>query len=231
MKFDQNPQLRKELLDRLRSKYLTPRPDMPHLSEVMYCLTRSYFDRTDPIPPSEAELLLFSVGFGLEEVLLRDQTSLAPVTSYLDGLWLTPDYVALAGGELDLKTTRMGLKRLGEDMHGVPETWLEQFKAYAYKMAQSPVTDLPETVPYSVGVLLLASVPPELVVGTFTFTKQELLDNWFRIQSRKAVYMAHFEIKTPPEPFKWNRDWECKSCRYLIRCTTISHEEKSSAKV
>jgi hypothetical protein len=64
-------QLRNELIGRLRDKYITDREDWPHLSEVIYCLTKSYFERTDPIQVTEKELLYFSIGFALEDVLLR----------------------------------------------------------------------------------------------------------------------------------------------------------------
>lgn len=228
MRFDQNPQLKRELLDRLRSKYLTEKP-LPHLTEVLYCLTRSYFDRRDPLPPSDQELLYFAVGFGLEEVLLRDKNSEAPESEERNGLWLTPDYVTLSGGELDLKSTANYSLPDGTPKFGWPETWIEQFQAYAYHMSLRGLTvmtqdetlaALPETVEYSVGVLYLHTRTIE--VGTFTFTKQELLDNWERVRGRLAVYMLSHSLSQVPEPFQWNKNWECKNCRYLIRCQTIN---------
>ncbi len=160
MRFDRDPMLETELLERLREKYTHVKP-IPHLTEVLYCLTRSYFDRTDPLPITKKELLYFAVGFGLEAVLLRGEPKLCPCLSIsdegwvdgqvhsdcqckgsgivtgepqsqqLDGLWLTPDYIDLQGVGVDLKSTRMWSTPEGVPKMGWPDSWLEQFKGYA----------------------------------------------------------------------------------------------------
>ena len=242
MKVHNNPELKRELMARLRSKYLTTRPEMPHLSELLYCLTRSYYDRFDKLEATDKELLLFSIGFGLESVLLRDADSPAPVTQEVDGVWLTPDYVALSGGELDLKSTRMYPNAEGSPSMGWPDTWIEQFKGYAYRMelantgALGPtgsVVGAPhETVQYSVGILYLggSGKPPDLECFTFVWTWKELTDNWAYVSTRKSVFMAHVNMRgvtdAIPTPFLWNKDWECRSCRYLLRCTELTKQAK-----
>ena len=209
MLFTRNPQLEHELYERLRLKYRKPRPDIPHLSELIYCLTRSYFQRFHPLPNTDKELLYFSVGFGLESVLLRDASSPELITLPLDGVYMTPDYIDLQGVGVDLKSTRMYSLPSGEPKSGWPETWIQQFKAYAKLMGSSE---------YSVAIVYL--LPPDLVVGTFKWTQEEIDTNWTYIKTRAAVYKAFIDKKTLPTPFSWNERWECNSCSYKLRCDT-----------
>jgi hypothetical protein len=231
-------QLRNELIGRLRDKYITDREDWPHLSEVIYCLTKSYFERTDPIQVTEKELLYFSIGFALEDVLLRiSGPSIESVE--LDGLWLTPDYFALRGGQMDLKTTRMYADEMGRPKRGWPEGWMQQFKAYSYlewvqKNTNSTLIDsnsdansvyivkneLPDTFNYSVGILYLGQ--PALECGTFKFTQQEILDNWNNLQVRKEIFIDHMDKGVIPEPYVYTEAWACKECKYAPRCRSLT---------
>ena len=222
MEFRRDPQLERELYTRLREKYRTEKP-LPHLTELLYCLTRSYFDRVDPLLPTDKELVYFAVGFGLEEVILRSKGAAAPESTQLDGIWLTPDYVRLTGGEMDLKSTRMypGSDD-GTPKMGWPDTWIEQFKSYAYRMALSAHGLVPATVPYSVGVVFI--IPAQLVCGTFIFTREELEHQWEYNKMRRGVFMLHMEHRTIPQPFTWNKEWECRSCRYVLRCQEMAKQ-------
>lgn len=225
MDWNRNPQIETELYDRLRAKYMTEKP-LPHLTELIYCLTRSYNDRFNPIAITNKELIYFAVGFGLEEVILRDSSASLPQSEELDKVWLTPDYFILSssGGELDLKSTRMYANPDGQPKMGWPDTWIEQFKGYAYKSNYDVIQSQDKLVGvlYSVGIIYL--IPAELVCGTFTFTKQELIDNWEHITQRRDTYMDYIVKGEIPTPFKHNLDWECKNCRYKLRCDTLSME-------
>lgn len=213
MKFIRNGHLERELYARLEAKYHKPRPETPHLSELLYCLTRSYYDRFQPLAPSDAEMLYFSVGFGLESVLLRDEHTFAPEVQQLDSVYMTLDYVSLEGSGVDLKTTRMMPNKDGSGVPTTdwPGTWLKQFMAYAKLLGSAD---------YTVAVLYLGGrgAQPELVVGTFSWTQEEIDANWAYVQNRKAVYMAHIEGQRVPQPFAYNEEWECRTCRYLLRC-------------
>lgn len=98
------PDLRAAMLTALRAEYATDatRPGM-HLSSTIYCLTKAYWDRFDPEPPSEVEVGLWSIGFALERVMIS-KLHVEPIT--LDGITMTPDFT-LDGTLADLKSTRM----------------------------------------------------------------------------------------------------------------------------
>lgn len=209
MEFIQNPQIQKELFDRLRKKYLTNKPH-PHLTELLYCLTRGWYDKHDPLAPSDKELLYFAIGFGMEEVLLRFPDEVAPKSQVMDGISLTLDYIDLQGAGLDLKSTRMGIDpNTGIPKKGWPEFWLKQFMGYAKLIGQN-----------TFGVAIISLIQPGLHCGTFIFTNEEIEANWEWVLSRKMQYSTF--IDSPPTPFVYNEEWECKNCRYWLRCGAIS---------
>ena len=227
MRAVRNGQAERELYTRLTQKYSTPKPE-PHLTELIYCLTKAYYDRTAPLRVSDKETVMFAIGFGLEQVILRGDDDTAPVSQELDGIWLTPDYVMLTGGGMDLKSTRMYPDADGSPKRGFSETWLEQFMGYAYLDTIEAVQYIPDQeIPYSVGIVYL--VPAELTAWTLYFSKAELEANWAKLQVRRMVLKAHRRANTVPEPFKWNRDWECKDCRYKMRCDAWAAAQKGVA--
>ena len=215
MRYEANPRLEQELYTRLEEKYLTKKP-LPHLTEAIYCLTKAWWERTDPLSPGRDELLYFVVGFGLEEVLLRDPTSPPIKSEQLDGIWYTPDYLSGRDGGVDLKTTRMWPSDGGEPKKGWPETWLEQVMGYAYAMQVQRQEGIPTEVPFSIAVMYVGKVG--LSCFTFLFTWEELVANWQKMQGRARLLLTALAEGRPPTPFKHNREWECEHCCYLSRC-------------
>lgn len=66
-----NQALEEELFARLRHKYIQDRTGEIHFSDTMYCLTKAYWNKTNPIPVDNTTLGYFAIGFALEEVLLK----------------------------------------------------------------------------------------------------------------------------------------------------------------
>lgn len=73
IEWTRNPALEEELFARLRHKYIQDRTGEIHFSDTMYCLTKAYWNKTNPIPVDNTTLGYFAIGFALEEVLLREQ--------------------------------------------------------------------------------------------------------------------------------------------------------------
>jgi hypothetical protein len=221
VEFTRNPTLETELFNRLRLKYTHDRPDVPHLTELIYCLTKGYYDRFDRLQPTQKEMLYFAIGFGLEEVILRDATSLEPQLVEVDGVYMSLDYIALDGVGVDLKSTRMyPSKDDGSPSYGWPQGWRRQFMGYAKHLGQTE---------FDVAILYLGA--PDLVAGRLSFTQQEMDDNWDHIMMRKTIYMAHVAGSMVPAPFTFTEDpsmWECKdkkgnpTCKYYMRCEAAS---------
>jgi hypothetical protein len=196
----------------------------------MYCLTKAYWNKTNPLPVDNATLGMFAIGFALEDVLLKpypiEGVSLVPPYMY-EEVHFSPDYFAtIIGGEMDLKTTRMWPdpdgrpKKVAARPDGFPDTWLRQFMGYAHRFGATPADEytLFDYVDYSVAILYIMS--GELVAGTIRFAWEEVELNMGHHLHRAAILEDHLAGEVVPTPFVYCELWECKNCIYFNRCKT-----------
>lgn len=209
-----NPVIEREILDELRRKYIDEswqdRARGIHLTNLIYCLTRSFYGFTDPLPPSDKEVMLFALGFGLEAVLLREGSKMPPGEK--DGIHYSPDFIPLRSAQVvgELKTTRMSY-----DKTKLPETWLEQVMGYCYAEGLSSC---------DIAVLhMLGNYKPPFPTMRgwhFEFDPDELQNHWNNMLDRKDVLLNALATGEPPMPKQFCKDWECQygPCRYSLRC-------------
>ena len=181
-----------------------------HLSTVIYCLTRAYFDFTQYIQPTEEEVMLFALGYGLQDVLTPQEAE-APVFEK-DGITYSPDFMLkMDDTYFEIKTTRMSM-----DKGYLPDTWIE------YIMGGCYIRDITE---YELVVLYMMGnwKPPfpKIYAETLKFDQEEILENWYNIIGRRDVLLHDLDAKRPPTPTLWCKEWECKYCRYKIVCDAI----------
>lgn len=181
---------------------------LPHLSELNYCLTRSYLNRVDPLPSNEQETLLFSLGIGLEQVLLRPHRK--PEYGEQDGIHWSADWLDYIDGLGELKTTRFSANKPMEDL---PITWRRQVLGYMKAKEKREV---------SLAILHVMGnyAPPFPMLKCWhgTATVEEIEETWDWFLGRKVVYLDHLERKEMPRQFTFNEDWECTNCRYKLIC-------------
>jgi len=212
-----NPSLDRLILDHLTSLYkLKTKRSGTHLSTLLYCLTRSYFDQTSPIEPTDEEVMLFALGLGLQDEF-TPADAIVPVYEK-EGITFSPDFVLKLNGSgyNELKTTRASMKKFLLD-GGIPETWIEYIKGGCYMMGVKE---------YNLAVLFMMGnyAPPFPTVHseTLVFEPEELAANWDYLLTRKAVYEQSLTSKHPPEPFKYCKKWECEHCRYYTICSALA---------
>ncbi len=217
-----NPALDRLILNHLVEKYKLKQPrEEIHLSTLIYCLTRSFFDQIAPVEPTDEEVMLWALGYGLQDVL----TPAAATTPIFeeDGIIFRPDMVFELGNFLvELKTTRQSLKRAKE---ALPETWIE------YIMGGCHIRNINQ---YELsGLYMMGSYAPpfpEIYSETLIFEQEELDDNWSYILGRKKVYETALALNEPPTPFMYCKEWECRNCRYKLQCdalTMLAKEESN----
>jgi hypothetical protein len=221
----QDPAARRKHLDLLLAKYMDEdRTQEIHLMELYHCLTKGWYDKHDALPLTEKEILMFSVGFAFEQVYLRNEDKPNPPPKReLFGIHMSPDHEAYPGREEDFKTTAMWKGDDGSPRRGWPAAWLYQFSMYGLSQVLPADTDVnsdweslvPEDIFYDVAILYL-NAARDFEVITLKFTKDEVLQAAYTALDRKAIYERYTD--TPPEPFKFNEDYECEHCRYLLRC-------------
>jgi len=231
MQFTPDPELREAALEALRNEYKinVDRPGL-HQSALSGCLTRAYHDKTDFIPPTDKSVGFFVIGFAFERVLLASEEN-RPESFEVDGITLSLDTKNLFG-PADLKTTRKNPNgRKGENGFQPPASWPVQFKAYRYGLNRMAAVcrsgnycwihgDKEERCPeiaYDFGVIVLHLLGGELMGWRYTFTPEELDENWQWLLQRKRQLewmLAHEDA----QPFQHNADWECLECVYSLRC-------------
>jgi len=206
------------MLKHLADKYKLLEVREPnHLSTYISCLTKQYFDQRAATDPTEEELMLFALGYGLQDVLTpKDMT--APYNEKY-GIIYRPDFLIPRNSInrlTELKTTRKSAKNHWIDEQ-IPETWLAYMKGGCYIKDENEY-DL--TVLYLCGSY--APPFPSIMADTFIFTDSEIADNWSWLLPRKAELDRCLAEDTPPEPGKWCYNWECKFCRHKLVCDTMA---------
>ena len=122
----ENPTLTRKIINHLAKLYnIRERREGIHLSTLVYCRTRGFLDQKQTIEPTDEEVMLFALGFGLQDVLTPEDAT-TPVFEK-DGITYSPDMVFSVNGDklVEIKTTRMSEKTL---LGSLPETWLEYIK-------------------------------------------------------------------------------------------------------
>lgn len=210
-----NPEMDRFILDHLASLYkLKDKREGIHLSSLVYCITRSFFDQVAPVEPTDEEVMLFALGLGLQDVLTPKE-AIVPVYEK-DGITFSPDFMLKLGDQgqfAEIKTTRMSLKKALESL---PETWIEYIMGGCF---------IREVTRYELcGLFMLGSYAPPFPViysETLIFEPTELRDNWDYILGRKRVYEEALANNQPPQPFSYCKNWECSRCRYKLQCSAI----------
>jgi hypothetical protein len=202
----ENAELRGKILAALASKYkLKDIRENNHLSSFVYCLTKGFFEQTQPIEPTEKELMLFSVGYGLQDILTPADAT-APLIEK-DGIMYRPDFV-LSQRLSEVKSTRKSANKHYTD--DIPLSWVK------YMLGGMKMTGKRE---YDLAVIYI--IQADVRCDTFYASDNEVEDNWTEIIIRKAVADTALADNTPPEPFQWCMQWECAYCRYKMVCSMI----------
>ena len=213
-----NPELKSLMLQHLAEKYkILELRDQGHLSSYVTCLTNSYFGMKGATDPTEEELMLFALGYGLQDVLTPKDTAAPYIEKY--GIKYRPDFLIPRNSLhrlTELKTTRKSAKNHFLDEQ-IPETWLVYMKGGCY---------IKDEVEYDLVILYMMgsyNPPfPTIMSDTFTFSDSEITDNWQWLMPRKAELDRCMKEDIPPEPYKWCFNWECRYCRNRLICESIS---------
>lgn len=209
-----NPELKRKILDHLANLYkIKEVRESNHLSSYITCRTKSFLDQKQTTEPTDEEVMLFALGYGLQDVLTPKDAS-APVIER-SGIIYSPDMI-LSGRLNEIKTTRKSAKYHYMD-DSLPVTWIDYMAGGCYMMDR---TEYDLIILYMMGDY---SPPfPQVYAETVQFERNELEANWQMILEHKAVLDEAIATGVPPEPFKHCYLWECKYCRYSLVCQTIS---------
>lgn len=199
MRMVEDQTLARHIITALKDEYDQEKP-LPHVTELITCLTKSYYNRKSPLPSTDREILFFARGWGLERLLLQNQKRRNEGS--IAGIHYSPDFLSPLNIPAELKTTMMSRKMI--DSKGLPITWQRQILAYM-KATESNVYEL----------VVFSLTTPEIISFKIYAEQEEIDDNWQWLLQRKEEYMQCLESNTVPTPVE---SFECKECRYYVRC-------------
>lgn len=209
-----NPELDRTILNHLADLYKIKEKREPnHLSTYIYCLTKAYWEQRQGIAPTDEEVLLFSLGYGLQDVL-TPKDAIVPYYEK-DGIVYRPDLeFPRLGHPGEIKTTRTSPNTHAKN--GFSPSWLQ------YMMGVCFLQDVRE---YELIILYMVGVwrPPTPILTCYRleFDDDEVFDNWMWLSERKTTLDVSLALDEPPMPYKHCNDdtnWECKYCRYKLQC-------------
>ena len=212
----EDQQLANRMIGDLAEEIRIDKP-LPHVTELIYCLTRSWYNRKKPLPPTPKETMLFAVGVGLEQVLLKQHrqhigccnSNPAPCPGY-DGIHYDIDFLDYEEETGELKSTRISSASFIERM---PETWKKQVLSYLKVRARTLII-LP-------AMHLMGDYKPpfpDLRVWKGVATQEEIDTHWEWMVMRRDIYLDAMERDEPPKQFTYQEPWECDNCAYKLLC-------------
>lgn len=210
MEWKENTALADRLLGLIAEEMKLDKPE-PHVTQLIYCLTKGWMDKYDPLPLTAKETCLFSIGVKMGEILLAPHAQ--EVEGELEGIHFSIDFVtedSASGRSIEadrlgeLKSTRMGTRKHPDDF---PPGWHKQLLAYMKTAGSLHAT-----------YAIMYVIPAVFRTWEVSATQEEIDTNWTWLQARKVIYMEFIEAGTRPTPFEYNEPWECKNCRYKLIC-------------
>lgn len=196
MQIFDNPEFRRRILEHITP----PRRDdgKIHVSDLLYCLRKAYYEKTDPLPPTDKQKMYFARGLGLQVVLWGDDEP----PGECEGISYSIDRLN-EGMVEELKTTNLKSFK-------PTDSWLHQVKAYCYCTG---------TTKCNFGVFSLSIT--EIYGKTLVFTSEEIQETWTMILSHRDILDAALKNSILPAGVMDMKEekWQCKECAYRLRCS------------
>lgn len=202
--YESQPYYYDTIVEKLKVKFgLTRERTGIHLSDCLLCQRKSYYDKVDSLPPSMTEILYFILGLALQDTLGITSEEIFEE----DGVVCSPDYMTENRTPVELKTTRIGKKRL--DAFDFPGHWLSQIMGYC-RVLRTTEADL----------LVLTIIQPQLLNYHLVFTEEEVEENWKEVVANARALEWAVTVGAPPPKVEGDAIWECRNCRYRLKCLT-----------
>lgn len=177
-----------------------------HVSDLLYCLRKTYFRRVNEIPITDRMQLLFAIGKAMHNYLHPGQ---GEQSVEVDGILCSPDNTE---DKSEIKTTRSNSDKFNPS--DMPK-WERQMMAYCKALGVKV---------YNLDAFFICGnyKPPFPTLRTFeyTFTEGEIESNWQWLKARRDILVKALETDTPPA--KDCEEWECKECEAIGYCSALS---------
>ena len=196
--------LKQKLIEKYRLHY---EREGIHLTDLLGCMRKSYYNKTAFLPPSDSTIWNFVTGLALQEVLIQDEE----VVFLTEGdIVLSVDGFTQLGNIKELKTTTKREKSLNKDiledqLEGKSAGWLKQIMGYCAQLRINKALLL----------VLSMSIPKELYSYKIEFEEGELQEMRDYLAWRGKELNGALEMGIVPAK---EENSFCKDCQYSTQC-------------
>jgi len=208
------------ILQRIRDRK-DHRPEGIHVSDLITCMNKSYYNKVhgEPDVPDDL-LLLFTIGRMAQDWMTGGVDTEEP--RLVEDIWLTPDCMMDDVPE-EMKCTYMSSNK------EVKQSWLVQMKAYCYALGvkRFGLDRMHLMGDYKQKEDKSGPNRPLLITEEYEFTQAEIDENWAWLQMRKtSLELAVTTMKPPSEwvpDWDWDNEsrWQCKGCGHADYCVAL----------
>jgi hypothetical protein len=196
-----NLELRKQVMDNIRTSVVKDRPDI-HLSDCIYCLRKAYFRKKGLSPePSDELCLLWLTGFAFQTYMFPKDKE---ITHKIDGIDCTPDI----NSGIEVKSTRQSMSKFEFDSM---THWKRQILGYCKAL---------NLLSYDLVVMHVCGdyKPPfpDIACWHIETTQEEVDANWLTIQEKAVLLDIALATEVPPAIDC--EDWEADYCENIEFC-------------
>lgn len=211
-----DPEFKAQLIAQIAAREFSVRTGV-HCSDLIYCLNKAVLRRLYPIPSTEREVLLFSLGWATQRWLTGKPEDEDTIT--VDGIQVTPDS-SWKDNPWELKATYTSSEKPIVDN----DSWLKQIMAQCYvtntQTARLSRLELMGNWKSIFGAKEVKGLPqnskPTLSVFKLEFEQAELANNWEWLKGRKILLKQIIEnpksLLPKVQALPPGHEWECDSC-------------------
>ena len=211
MNITEDIDFRQVLINRIAEREFSVRTGV-HCSDLIYCLNKQALRRLYPVPDTDKQVLLYSIGWATQRWLTGKDKDVAE--KEVDGIIVTCDDM-YEGCPWELKASYQSSNRpIEQNMN-----WVHQIQAQCYVMES--------LVAYLSRFELMGNWKikegdrPTLHTYKLEFTQEELDRNWQWLRERKALFQTVLdsgEILPKVLSLPSGQAYECQYCNYKEEC-------------
>lgn len=220
MKIVEDPEFRQRILDKIVAREFNDRSGI-HSSDLNYCLNKAVMRKVKPLPNTDEEILIFSMGWATQYWLTEGAEETPHI---LDGIIVTPDNEDYDGIPWELKATYQSSNNSIEEKN---LAWIRQIMSQCKVMGTTEARltrfEIMGDWKWVYGYKQEKEVAkrPTLHAYHLYFTQHEIDHNWNWMLSRKKLYeqvMETGQLLPPSLALPTSDHYECKWCPYTEQC-------------
>jgi hypothetical protein len=209
MKTSPAPQVIEKLVSVLSRRYGNDERTGIHVSDLLLCLRRSYYTKTNPKQPSP-ETLGYFVDGSRRDFVIKGLFGARVSPSEKDGIWFTPDALDENGNPIEIKTTRAS--------QGISPHYITQLAYYMVLLGKNKGRLIVQRVGFRKNNIPFEAYDFEFESGDLERYRQEMFDRRDSLENSFDLRDAGL-VPSVRSDLQFN--WLCKGCPWDEDCKKV----------